>query len=161
MKPKSMLQSMIESPGLPMCECDVAEMANAAFNGKPRPLCPKHDTAEIARRGLDAEREKNQAEAQYLRDLREELRAEDELARRHREREAYDAGVEQRRVGVDPFALALGDLVGAPDPGAWTTAPSADGQLAIGDDAAFVRKLTDLLGPNVIVNRGGDFRDAA
>lgn len=147
------------------CTCSPAAALLAAFEGRDTPLCRVHDKDEIAARELEAKRDEHQAETDRIRDVRDELRAEDEIKRRERAQAARDAEIAERRTGVDPVVLRLADLVGAPDPAAWTPIPgkaqhSSRHEIGIGDDAAILRLVTDALGPGTTVN-DGNFPDAA
>jgi len=130
-------------PGEKFCSCDVAAQLEADFNGRERPLCPRHDADAVAARKAGKERAELEdtlalgySEMRRMREDQADHRAEKAQA----EREAAEqAALEQ----LDPLTRRLTLISGAsalPEP------VDPRHQVGIGDDAAFTRMLAEMVG---------------
>lgn len=135
--------------GAPLCECpSVAAVLEAELNGGERHLCPQHDADKINARQAEKDRAVLERELALGYAVQERIRQEQAEARAVKAKAERDAAEEEALADLDPLVADLHRLTGASviPIGA---APSARDQIAIGDDDAFVRILTDLVGGTV------------
>lgn len=133
--------------GHPLCECpDAGALLMAEINGEPRPLCRKHDAAEINARNVEAERNHAQGNLDRLRaahDDATEWLARANAAAAQAEIDATEREALAALALTDPLVADLHRLTGTP-----VVEVPIDPQLEtpIGDDKAFVRMLTEIVG---------------
>lgn len=130
--------------GAPLCQCPgIAEVLQAELNGDERPLCPAHDVDAIKARDGEKQRAVLEDELALGYAAQERIRQDQAAERAEKTRAEHAAAEAEALAEMDPLVASLHLITGSrvtPEP------VDPRHQIAIGDDAAFVRMLTEIVG---------------
>jgi len=131
-------------PGAPLCECPgVAEVLDAHLNDTEPRLCPKHQQGEINARNAAKAKAKAEDELALAYEVHEGVKARQAKERDERHAAELATAEEAALEQLDPLTRRLTLISGAsalPEP------VDPRHQVGIGDDAAFTRMLTEMIG---------------